>query len=103
MRAANDLSLKDAESRIFAININEKANIRVIYYVVKWIKTLSLSVSSFALTSLSPCFSLMYAFLYSKPFWNNWFFLIGIHSMQGWTATKRHGITRLQEKNAQKD
>ena len=22
------------------------------------------------------------------------FFLIGIHSMQGWTATKRHGVTR---------
>ena len=49
VRAANDLSLKDAESGIFAIYINEKANIRVIYYVVKWIKTLSLSVSSFSL------------------------------------------------------
>ena len=24
----------------------------------------------------------------------NFFFLIGIHSMQGWTATTRHGITR---------
>ena len=22
------------------------------------------------------------------------FFLIGIHSMQGWTATTRHGVTR---------
>ena len=28
------------------------------------------------------------------------FFLIAIHSMQGWTATKRH---KLQEKEAQKD
>ena len=27
------------------------------------------------------------------------FFLIGIHPMQGWTATKRHGVTR---KKAQK-
>ena len=27
------------------------------------------------------------------------FFLIGIHSMQGWTATTRHGVTR---KKAQK-
>ena len=23
-----------------------------------------------------------------------WFFLIGIHSMQSWTATTRHGVTR---------
>ena len=28
------------------------------------------------------------------------FFLIGIHSMQGWTATTRHGVTK---KEAQKD
>ena len=28
------------------------------------------------------------------------FFLIGIHTMQGWTATTRHGVTR---KEAQKD
>ena len=27
------------------------------------------------------------------------FFLIGIHSMQGWTATMKHGVTR---KEAQK-
>ena len=27
------------------------------------------------------------------------FFLIGVHSMQGWTATTRHGVTR---KEAQK-
>ena len=30
---------------------------------------------------------------------SNFFFLIGIHSMQGWTATMRHGVTR---KKAQK-
>ena len=30
----------------------------------------------------------------------SFFFLIGIHSMQGWAATMRHG---LQEKEAQKD
>ena len=29
------------------------------------------------------------------------FFLIGIHSMQGWTATSRHGVTR-KKKKAQK-
>ena len=29
----------------------------------------------------------------------NGFFLIGIHSMQGWTPTTRHGVTR---KTAQK-
>ena len=29
----------------------------------------------------------------------HYFFLIGIHSMQGWTATTRHGVTR---KKAQK-
>ena len=35
-------------------------------------KTLSLTVSCFASTSLSHCFSLPFAFLYSKPFWNNY-------------------------------
>ena len=35
-------------------------------------KTLSLTVSSFVSTSLSHCFSLLSAFLYSKPFQNNW-------------------------------
>ena len=34
-------------------------------------KTLSLTVSSFTSTSLSHCFSLLSAFLYSKPFRNN--------------------------------
>ena len=34
-------------------------------------KTLSLTVSSFALISLSHCFSLLSAFLYSKPFRSN--------------------------------
>ena len=34
-------------------------------------KTVSLTVSSFASTSLSDCFSLLSAFLYSKPFRNN--------------------------------
>ena len=24
-----------------------------------------------------------------------WFFLIGIHSMQGWTATTLHGVTTV--------
>ena len=43
----------------------------MIYYVVKWTKTLSLAVSSFASTSLSHCFSVLSAFLYSKPFRNN--------------------------------
>ena len=28
------------------------------------------------------------------------FFLIAIHSIQGWTATKKHGVTK---KEAQKD
>ena len=27
------------------------------------------------------------------------FFLIGIHSMQGWAATTRHGVTRKRGKN----
>ena len=34
-------------------------------------KALLLTVSSFALTSLSHCFFLLSAFLCSKPFWNN--------------------------------
>ena len=38
---------------------------------IKWMKTLSLTVSSFALTFLSYCFALLSAFLYSKPFRNN--------------------------------
>ena len=37
----------------------------------KLMKTLSFTVSSFASTSLSHCFSLLYAFLYSKPFQNS--------------------------------
>ena len=31
---------------------------------------------------------------------NNTFFLIGIHSMQGWTTSTKHGVTREE---AQKD
>ena len=31
---------------------------------------------------------------HSKFFVGFSFFLIGIHSMQGWTATTRHGVTR---------
>ena len=32
--------------------------------------------------------------------WTNgiFFFLIGIHSMQGWTATTRHGVTRKKKR-----
>ena len=33
-----------------------------------------------------------------KPVALSFFFLIGIHSMQGWTATTRHGVTRKGEK-----
>ena len=43
----------------------------MIYYIVKWMKAFSLTVSSFALTSLSHCFSVLFAFLYFKPFPNN--------------------------------
>ena len=32
---------------------------------------------------------------------NLFFFLIGIHSLQDWTATMRHGVTKKKE--AQKD
>ena len=32
------------------------------------------------------------------PYLNTNFFLIGIHSMQGWTATTRHGVTRKRSK-----
>ena len=38
---------------------------------IKWMKTLLLTVSSFASTSLSYCFALLSVFLYSKPFRNN--------------------------------
>ena len=33
---------------------------------------------------------------YLSIFSNFFFFLIGIHSMQGWTATTRHGVTRKE-------
>ena len=32
--------------------------------------------------------------MFNKFSSNFFFFLIGIHSMQGWTATTRHGLTR---------
>ena len=44
----------------------------LIYYTVKWMKTLLLRFSSFALTSSSHCFPILSAFLYSKPFGNNY-------------------------------
>ena len=38
---------------------------------------------------------------YSKLFWDFFFFfLIGIHPMQGWTATTRHGVTRKEAQKA---
>ena len=36
-----------------------------------------------------------------KIFLEKTFFLIGIHSMQGWTATTRHGVARKEK--TQKD
>ena len=44
----------------------------LIYYTVKWMKTLLLRFSSFTLTSSSHCFPILSAFLYSKPFGNNY-------------------------------
>ena len=45
--------------------------------------------------------SILYGCGYLFLLWGCWFFffLIGIHPMQGWTATMRHGVTR---KEAQK-
>ena len=51
-----------------------------------------LSVLSFFLFRMSLCFSVYYFFLFF------FCFLIGIHSMQGWTATTRHGVTRERSK-----
>ena len=31
------------------------------------------------------------------------FFLIGIHPMQGWTATTRHGVTKKKAQKRQQD
>ena len=53
------------------IYVKEIANTCVIYYAVKLMKTLSLTVSFFTSTYLSHCFSLLSAFLYFKPFQNN--------------------------------
>ena len=39
-------------------------------------------------------FSSLFKEIYKKNDLLFFFFLIGIHSMQGWTATKRHGVTR---------
>ena len=74
----SDLSLNYAASSTEGItrsSVNylhkRKANTRMIYYVVNWMKTL---VDSFFF-SLRPLCLIVYllsAFLYSKPFWNNW-------------------------------
>ena len=60
--------------------IKEKATISVIYYVSKWIKAHSVRASSFPLTSFT-CFSVLFVFLYSKPFQNNYMHceIIDIH------------------------
>ena len=71
----SNLSLKDAANSTEGVKITlssvnflkykkiqEKPNTCVISYVVKWIKTIFLTVSSFASTSLSRCFSLLSPF-----------------------------------------
>ena len=63
---------KELQEAVQTIYLKEKANTRMIYYVIKWMKTLSLIVSSFASTTLSHCFSLLFAFLTSKTFRNNY-------------------------------
>ena len=36
-------------------------------------------------------------------FWATFFFLIGIHSMQDWTATTRHAVTRNEAQKRLQD
>ena len=36
-------------------------------------------------------------FIYAIFFWKLSFFLIGIHFMQGWTATTRHGVNKKKK------
>ena len=62
---------KESHKALYPIYI-KKANTCMIYYVVKWMKTLSLAVSSFTSNYLPYCFSLLPELLNSKPFWNKY-------------------------------
>ena len=53
----------ESQESVETIYVKEKANICVIYYVVKLMKTRLLTVSSFSSISLYHCFSLLSAFL----------------------------------------
>ena len=58
---------KESHKAVQTIYVNEKTNTCMIYYVVKRMEALLLTVSSFSRTSLSHCFSPLSTFLYSKP------------------------------------
>ena len=49
-------STEESHKAVQTVYVKEKTNTRVICYVVKWMITVSLTVSSLALTSLSHCF-----------------------------------------------
>ena len=49
-------STEESQKAVQTVYVKEKTNTRVICYVVKWMITVSLTVSSLALTSLSHCF-----------------------------------------------
>ena len=55
---------KESYEAVETIYVKEKGNTCVIYYVVKWIKRFSLTVSSFASTSLSQFFSSVCIFVF---------------------------------------
>ena len=55
---------KESYEAVETINVKEKANTCVIYYVVKWMKKFLLTVSSFASTSLSQFLSSVCIFVF---------------------------------------
>ena len=68
------------------INTNNRQILNVMNnYFTKIAKHLNLKLN--IISHLQPLENIIDAF-------KNLFFWIGIHSMQGWTATRRHGATR---------
>ena len=59
---------KESHEAVKTIYVKEKVNTSVICYVVTWMKTVSLTVLSFTLTTLSHCLSFLSAFFILSHF-----------------------------------
>ena len=77
------------------IKLRDNWIFKALLWIKKSLNSIDFDLAIHALVSEPFTFSLVELILINQGV----FFLIGIHPMQGWTATTRHGVTR---KKAQK-